>query len=322
MNASECDLCGHHEFTKIGDLDRHGNPLSTVACQKCGLVRHEVVPTEEELQAFYSSGYREEYNGERTPGVRRIMRAWNNGERIRDQVAGHLNQGGRVLEIGAGIGCTVKVFENAGFEAEGIDPGGEFLSFSRERLNARVEVCNLYDLSDEARYDAILLVHVIEHLRSPKAAFQKIAKMLKPGGMFYVECPNLQAPFASRSRLFHTAHIHNYVPSTLQMLGESCGFDLVQRFGDDRDTNLQMLFRNSGNCRLEIDQKNYERTLDDLKLADTVPYLLRPRYVVDRVVKLASYGREHLTAGRFVDTLIQKCRSKSTSEPETVRRAA
>jgi len=274
---------------------------------QCGLVRHAHVPSEEELHQFYADGYRAAYNGERTPGSRRIMRAWNNGQRICRQVSPLLRNDSRVLEVGAGIGCTVKVFEQAGFQAEGIDVGSDFLRFSKEQLNANVKIKSLCDISPERNYDAVLLVHVIEHLRSPRQSLGHISELLKPGGMLYVECPNLQAPFARRSRLFHTAHIHNYVPSTLQMLAESCGFRLRKRFGDEQNPNLQMLFQHSGERQLAIDPENSTRTLHQLRRSNALPYHLRWRYMTDRFARIASYLDEHLRANRFVEELISEC---------------
>lgn len=307
MKLDQCDLCGHEQFEIVGQLDRHGAALETAACSSCGLVRHAAVPTEEALKQFYSTTYRQDYNGEKVPGARRIMRAWNNGERICEQVSPLLEQNSRILEVGAGIGCTVKVFEKHGFCAEGIDPGGDFLNFSKQQLNANVRVSDLYELPQENDYDAVLLVHVIEHLRSPKAALQHIAGLMKPGGMFYVECPNLQAPFARRSKLFHYAHIHNFVPATLKMLAESCGFRLRKRFGDDQNPNLQMLFQHSGDCQLEIDADNFQRTVSQLNQSNFLPYHTRTRYLTDRLQKLTGYAKEHVQSRTFVRSLISGC---------------
>ena len=319
----QCDLCGHDQFEIVGQLDRHGAPLNTAACSQCGLVRHAAVPTEDELKQFYSTTYRQDYNGERVPGARRIMRAWNNGERICQQVSPLLEQNSRVLEVGAGIGCTVKVFEKHGFQAEGIDPGGDFLDFSKQKLHANVRVTNLYELPKQNDFDAVLLVHVIEHLRSPKEALQHIAGLLKPGGMFYVECPNLQAPFARRSKLFHYAHIHNFVPATLKMLAESCGFKLRKRFGDDQNPNLQMLFQHSGDCQLAIDTENFQRTVQQLDQSNFLPYHTRTRYVTDRLQKLTGYANEHLRSRTFVRGLIDSCGSSSNEQTNNqIRKAA
>lgn len=302
-----CDLCGENAFQRIADRDRDSQLLDTVICMNCGLVRHAKVPSEGDLKRFYSGSYREEYNGEKTPGPRRVMRAWRNGERICRQVSPELPAGAKVLEVGAGIGCTVKVFEQAGFDAEGIDPGGEFLKYSRDQLQANVTICSLEDLRANQDFDAVLLVHVIEHLRSPVRSLKHMAGLLKPDGLLYVECPNLQAPFASRSRLFHYAHIHNYVPSTLRQTGEASGFELRQRFGDDQDPNLQMLFRRNAEVTLMIDPTNAQQTLQDLRNARFVPYHLRTRYFSDRVRKVSSYASEHIRAQAFVQRLVDNC---------------
>lgn len=301
-----CDLCGGREFEMIGTRARDGRPLETQICRTCGLVSHARIPSETELREYYAGNYRLEYNGEASPSARRVMRAWLNGQRILRQVSPLLPAGGRVLEAGAGIGCTVRSFADAGFRAEGVDPGGEFLGFARNRLKADVQVCSLYDLPDSHRFDAVLLVHVIEHLASPRQAVEKISGLLKVGGMLYVECPNLQAPFAPRDRLFHVAHIHNFVPATLKMLVESCGFRLRQRFGDAGDSNLQMLFQHSCERRLNLDTQNFQRTREDLNRASWARYHLRRRYVADRLRKLGSYAREYATSASFVRNLVTR----------------
>lgn len=301
-----CNLCGEDSFELLAERDRCGKPLATVICTQCGLVRHQTVPTEAELIEFYTSHYRREAHGERVPGPRRVMRAWLNGERICDQVAPLLPRHGKILEVGAGIGCTVKVFEEAGFQAEGIDPDGKFLNYSRDHFQTRVRTCSLYDLDAQQQYDAVLLVHVIEHLRSPAAALTRIARVLKPGGMLYVECPNLSAPFARRSRLFHKAHIFNFSPTTLHQLAEACGFKLRKRFGDDQDTNLQILFQHTGACRLKTDPENCRRTVEGLAASDSWKYHFRRRYLSDRLQKLTGYVREHLTARAFVADLLDQ----------------
>lgn len=309
IGRSPCDLCQHVEFEIIGHRDRDGQPLETKLCKRCGLVAHRDLPTEVELQQYYATTYRLDYNGESTPSTRRVMRAWKNGERILRQIGPLLPKSGRVLEVGAGIGCTVKVFERAGFRSEGIDPGGEFLNYARQRLNAQVQVGDLYDLPETHQFDAVLLVHVIEHLASPRKALNKIATLLKPGGLLYVECPNLEAPFARRDRLFHVAHIHNFIPASLEMLANSCGFAVDQRFGDQQDPNLQRLLRYTGDPKEVDGSQNYERVLDSLRRANWGPYHLRWRYLSERLQKLFGYASEHLTSRQFVAQRIAECAS-------------
>ena len=89
-----------------------------MVCTTCGLIAHANIPSEEELQAFYATDYRQDYHGEITPSNRRVMRAWKNGQRIERRLSAWTKPGHRVFEIGAGIGCTVKAFQRTGCLAE------------------------------------------------------------------------------------------------------------------------------------------------------------------------------------------------------------
>jgi ubiquinone/menaquinone biosynthesis C-methylase UbiE len=317
-----CDLCGGADFELVSSLDRHGEELQTGVCTQCGLVAHMDIPTEAELHQFYSEDYRQDYHGELTPSHRRVMRAWNNGRRIFGQLQPHLTPGQRLLEVGAGIGCTVKVFELNGWQASGIDPNVGFLNYSREHLHSPITVGNLYDLPKQVTYDVVLLIHVIEHFRSPKAALQHIRRLLPTGGKFYVECPNLAAPFATQPRLFHFAHIHNFTPQTLQWMAELCGFRLVSSFGSELDPNLQMLFEAAEPQAVDF-SGGLQATQEALDRYNSLTYHLRPSYMASRIRKVCSYLWEHLHANSFVAGIEKQCSARPIQETrEPLRRAA
>lgn len=311
-----CDFCERDAFELIATRDREGEPLDTVICTHCGLVAHQSIPTEEQLDAFYRVDYRQDYHGEIKPSARRVMRAWKNGERIYRQVAPHLGANtGRLMEIGAGIGCTVKVFEQHGWDACGVDPNIGFQTYSHDRLKARVSAGNLYDLSDDTAYDVVLLVHVIEHFRSPRLALERIHQLLKPDGMLYVECPNLAAPFAPRAKMFHFAHIHNFTPWTLEWLANHCGFQTIARFGDgDRDPNLQFLFQrkeDTASTPAPIDYSSgYQRTMDAVNKHNMLTYHFRPSYLAKRIAKIMGYLNEHVHAKGHVSRIESSCRDQ------------
>ncbi len=303
-----CDLCGGGQFDLIGQFDRRGDVLHTGICLRCGLVRHMSIPTDEELAAYYGHTYRQDYHGEVSPSARRVMRAWNNGQRIYRQLAPCVPANAKVFEIGAGIGCTIKAFALHGHDATGIDPGEGFQRFSAEQLKTRLEKADLFDLPSSPRCDLAVLVHVIEHFRSPRQALEKIHALVVPGGLLYVECPNLLAPFATRSRLFHYAHVHNFTPSSLSMMALRCGFSPLRVFSSDDDPNLQVLFRREASGVLQIDTENRHRTLVALDKYNLLTYHLRWRYLARRASKVAGYLKERLFAKRELARITTLCR--------------
>jgi 2-polyprenyl-3-methyl-5-hydroxy-6-metoxy-1,4-benzoquinol methylase len=304
-NQQICDICGGSSFIVISRHDRHGKPMTTGICEGCGLVSHMPVPSEEEIAAYYANDYRRDYHGERTPSPRRIMRAWNNGQRIVGLIEKHLPEGADVFEIGAGIGCTVKSFETHGFTAGGIEPNRDFNSYTHKVLHADVANCNLYDLEGTQSHDVLLLIHVIEHFTSPTTALMHIREQLKDGGLLHIECPNIAAPFATFGRLFHFAHIYNFTPATLIALAKKCGFAMVENFADgDSDPDIKILFRKVDiPAEFTADADEAARVKAAIYRYNTLTYHLRGDYLARRMKKLASYGREYLTAGSFVRDL-------------------
>ncbi len=303
-----CDLCGEHRFDLVSERDRHGEVLHTAMCLNCGLVSHLEIPSEAQLAEFYAREYRQSYHGETAPSARRVMRAWNNGQRILKQLQDAVPPPASVFEVGAGIGCTVKSFELAGYQAEGIDPGEGFIDYSRQRLGAKVSVGNLFDIDPRPQYDLVLLVHVIEHFSSPRRALSHIRQMIRPGGRLYVECPNLTAPLAPFSKMFHFAHVHNFNECTLRMMAGQTGFRVEHVFSSSDDPNLQVLFQRSDDPPSAIERANVISTSTALQRAKSwLGYHTRAAYMGRRLRKLASYANEHLRAKSVVRRLENRC---------------
>ncbi|MEW6428527.1 MAG: methyltransferase domain-containing protein [Thermodesulfobacteriota bacterium] len=98
---------------------------------------------------------------------------------------------GNILELGCGNGgnlnCARLVHPSATLfgvdivQAADLFPDINFAhaDIDREKL----------PFADDS-FDAVVLVHVIEHLRNPFLVRDEIARVLKPGGRFYVETPN------------------------------------------------------------------------------------------------------------------------------------
>ncbi len=102
--------------------------------------------------------------------------------------------GAKLLDIGCGSGAFVSRALSLGYAAEGLEFDAKAVLAA---LGGGLPVRHgaLPDTGlDEASYDVVTLSQVIEHLHEPMAALQEIFRLLKPGGVFWLATPNMDAP--------------------------------------------------------------------------------------------------------------------------------
>ncbi len=314
-----CNLCRGEQFQQLSLLDRKSRELVTVVCEQCGLVSHEHIPSDRELEEYYFRKYRQEYHQEYTPSAYRVVREWKRGGQLVKRLQPFLESGDRVLEIGSGIGCTVKQFELAGYASSGIEPGDGFCRFSRERLHAQVRQASLADLTRQPEAELVMLVHVLEHLNNPQQALQHMRELLTDSGRLYVEVPNFGLPHAAPGKLFHFAHIYNFTSATLKMLGRSSGFEVEAELSGKKDRNLRILFRKSATAEWNLDSESYRDSIEAFTRYNMWSYHLRWSYLSKRLKIVWRHRRERWQAASGLARLEQTCvpGKKETSETES-----
>jgi 2-polyprenyl-3-methyl-5-hydroxy-6-metoxy-1,4-benzoquinol methylase len=101
--------------------------------------------------------------------------------------------GGRLLDIGCGVGALVETLGHLGWNAEGIDTDEEVVAVCRAR-GLRVSLGTL----EEQRYpdnhfDVVTMMHVIEHVPDPVGTLREVHRILKPGGRVLMLTPNTKS---------------------------------------------------------------------------------------------------------------------------------
>lgn len=99
---------------------------------------------------------------------------------------------GRALQVGCFHGDFTVELAKSYEDLTVVDATKEFLEHTRSRVGRPVK-CHLglfeeYESSE--RYDAIFLVHILEHVTEPVPFLDKARRLLGPGGRVYVIVPN------------------------------------------------------------------------------------------------------------------------------------
>ncbi|NMF88458.1 class I SAM-dependent methyltransferase [Aromatoleum petrolei] len=101
--------------------------------------------------------------------------------------------GGALLDVGCGNGQFLSMAREMGWNAEGVDFDECAVNAARSAgLQVRLGGIELFD-GERERYDVITLSHVIEHIHDPIDLLGRIHRLLKPGGILWLETPNLSS---------------------------------------------------------------------------------------------------------------------------------
>ena len=227
-----CPLCGERGGTVVARWDRRLKKLTSLCCDGCGLVRTDPIPTDAELNAYYSGEYRQDYQlATARPSRRHIDISRREAAQRLARVAPGLPAKARVMDFGSGSGEFVKAAADAGHDAVGVEPGRLFAEFARSEYGVEI-VSRPHDEIDfpPGSFDLITSHHVVEHLRDPVAALAQLAGWLKPTGLIYIAVPDITRSGKPTFERFHFAHLYNFSPETLEMAARKAGLEPDPRF--------------------------------------------------------------------------------------------
>lgn len=208
-----CDLYGCSDYEVICENDRRFKKLRTVACTSCGLMRTNPMPTEAEINEYYSSIYRLDYGPiSSKPTRRHLNRSHRKAANRMEVLAPALKPGAQILDFGCGAGVFLSHAKNAGFETLGIEPGIAFAKFASDEFGLDI-INDIWENVELARqFDVITAVEVLEHLRHPVDAMRWLRDNLAEDGIVYITVPNMLPGDKETFRLFHFAHLYHFFP--------------------------------------------------------------------------------------------------------------
>lgn len=228
LPRTACPLCGGDKLRPERVIDGY----SLERCSRCSFVFVNPRPSPQQLAAIYTERDDEEltalYARIATPAVLDDYR--RKLEWIEQQVPGR----GRLLDFACAAGYFFELAQQRGWDAHGADLGGWTARAAAARGLKHLHVGTLQEIAfAAASFDVVYAAQVFEHLADPLADLRELRRILKPGGLLYLDVPNyhtLPILLGRDDFMLNTPpqHINYFTPRTLRHLLQSAGLQQVQ----------------------------------------------------------------------------------------------
>jgi len=220
------------------DSSRLYPTIRLVSCLRCGHVFNALSPEElkglecyydEELSpinlnAIYTKGDR--------PGSSDSLAVVRYGQLLTNLMP-YIRVHDEILDVGCAMGGLLDYLYAKGFNRLcACDMSQAYVEYVRMNGRHRIKLGNAEALPFEDHvFDVIIMEQVLEHLPDPVKAFAEAKRVLRPGGVFYIEVPD-----ASRYSDFYyfdyyylliREHIQHFDVDHLELLAEQQGFDML-----------------------------------------------------------------------------------------------
>ena len=97
-----------------------------------------------------------------------------------------------LCDVGSGYGIFLHEARLKGYKTVGIEPSLVLAKFAKKifHVTSFVGTLEKYVQNKHAQFDIVTCIHVIEHVAFPKQFISHLLRLVKPGGVLYIETPN------------------------------------------------------------------------------------------------------------------------------------
>lgn len=235
-----CAICSSERYRVLGyhgGWAHHrglGIASRIVRCRDCGFIYANPTPFPRDHSHYADTDqyFRTHQVEQKVAACRALLGI---AEELRD------GRKGRLLDIGCGRGESLVAARESGWEAEGIEPSEDFARYGRETLgvNVRHGFIEQTDYQD-GEFDFVILNAVLEHVYEPMPLLQEARRLLRPGGLIFLDVPNEAGLYFTLGSLFFKLqgrkwslnlsptfepyHVAGFSPRTLNFALERAGF--------------------------------------------------------------------------------------------------
>ena len=241
----DCPACSANAFRPAGwrggDAHRakHGIKTRIVRCRSCGLLYPNPMPFPRTGEHYADPD--EYFAGHGDPASR-----LDNFRSIIDRSAQH-GASEPMLDIGCGRGESLAAAAALGWDARGVEPSEEFARAGSEALDVQIDIGTVEGRYPDSSFGLVLLSGVLEHVYDPRELLEEAHRILRPGGVLYIDVPNerslvhrmARVALVSRGRnwtlslspTFPPYHVVGWSPGPLRKALDAAGLELRELRG-------------------------------------------------------------------------------------------
>jgi SAM-dependent methyltransferase len=240
--ASHCPACDAADFQILfsaSDRLYHttSEQFQVVECKQCRLMRLSPQPPPGDLERYYPKNY---WFTPETSAASRLEEAYRrlvllDHVRFVERALRESDARGPLLDVGCGGGLFLRMLRDRGFAGLGIDFSLDAARAAWNSNRAPVVIGSLPEAPlPKGSCAAVTMFHVIEHLHDPRSYLVAARELLRPEGRLIVQAPNAGCwQFlllgASWNGVDVPRHLYNFRPKDLDLLLDSCGFEILRR---------------------------------------------------------------------------------------------
>ncbi len=238
-----CLACGGRRLQPLALAYLHrGQRFPLVECGACGMRFLGVQPSPEALAEFYDAAYFEsEFRCGRAAASSFDEAAFRDETRGLLEAFAALGASGRLLDVGCASGWLLKHAAERGWQAQGVEIAPDAVVHARAQGLEVFQGDLLAARFPAAHFDLVYMGDVLEHALDCRAVVEEVARILKPGGLFYLRGPITTHSLArslalglyralGRTLVLREVpyHLWEFTPRPLARLIEAAGLSVVR----------------------------------------------------------------------------------------------
>lgn len=221
----QCPICGEDNENIV----LMAPVYDFVSCKKCGLVYVKYVLNEKEIDDFYKDNeiYQSAWSKEYEDVVKN--KGVSTHKSIVRNILDYREGDDKLLDVGCAFGKLLYELKSHFKKVEGVELNVRTSKMGKKMFDIPIYTKKLEELNlPNSSYDAIILNQVIEHLNDVDSLFKKFYRILKPGGILYIGCPNMDS---LSMKLFKGEHVHVSLHAHVNMFNNKSIIFLANKVG-------------------------------------------------------------------------------------------